>query len=222
MYTRFNLKRKKKRNLTFILVLFILVVVIFSILKIVSYTSNSKVAFKEDKLPKEKSVSYNYICIQTGVYTDADNAQEAFKTISPLGNPFTVTEDGNTRVLLGIYTKEQGEKIIQQMNEKSIPNSKFAYKITNEGLCSAEIGEIINANIVVLNRLCESDVKAVEVKDLKSWSKSLKAVDKKSKDFDTLDKLKKYISSLPDEITKDKANENYKFIYTILKKYCIK
>lgn len=105
------------------------------------------------------------------------------------------------------------------MQAKEIPNSKFSYKIENDGLCNAEIGEIINANITILNRLCENNVKAVQTKDLKAWCKALKQVDKKSKEYDTLENLKKYINAMPDEISKDKANINYQFLFTTLKKY---
>lgn len=219
MYTRFNLKKKKKKRLMLFALSLLAIIIAILLIKIVSLNPSSKITFKEDKPTEVKSTSYKYICIQTGVYEDKDNAQTAFKQISSLGNPFSVDEGNTTRVLLGIYPEKQGEKLMEEMSAKNIPNSKFNFEIPNNGLCSAEIGEIVNADIVVLDRLCDTNVEAVQTKDLKTWIASLKAVDKNSKGFDTLENLKKYIATLPNEITKEKANENYKFLFGLLKKY---
>jgi hypothetical protein len=104
------------------------------------------------------------------------------------------------------------------LTEKGIENSKMSFSIDSSDNCDDEIVEIINANIQILTKLSEQNVKSIQTDSLKSWCASLKAVDKGSRNIMILDDLKLYINSFPKELTKEKAVENYVYLYNTLKK----
>lgn len=234
-YTRYDLKRKND-NKVFIFIMLLIFVLAFvfgtAIFKIImrnsgnldtggnstSSISQAKDSTKATDGTTGSNKIIKFIAIQGGIYKNKDNVEAEKSILNQYGTPFNITEDSKTRVFLGIYAESQGEQIMKSLTEQKVDNSKMLFTINTTDLCDAEIGEIINANIQILNKLGEKNVKAVQTDDLKKWCVSLNKVNSDSKNIAVLNDIKDHVSKMPKEITKDKAGENYEYIYGVLKK----
>lgn len=165
-----------------------------------------------------KGKTIKYVAIQEGMYENDAYLKESIKKLEDFGVPFIIPEGNGKRVLLGIYGEEQSANIIKRLNDKKIENSKMVFTIKCEDVCDLEIVEIINAYIQVLGKISEKNVKAIQTKELKSWCASLEEVKVNNKNIKLLNELKDRINKLPDEVTRDKASENYIFLYNLLKR----
>lgn len=235
-YTRYDIKKKKNDNFTFMFIIIIILVLAFVIGTIlfqafvknniniealnnknisdnVSTTNNVNVANNDE------NGSVKFIAIQGGVYEAKQNVEITKNLLSTYGNPFSIEETKNTRVLLGIYQEQGAEAVVKKLNENGIENSKIIFEIKGSDASNTEIGQLIDANLQVLNALTGKDVRAVQTESLKKWCSTLANVSASSKNYGTLIELKNYINSLPAELAKEKAAENYVFLYNILKKY---
>lgn len=159
-----------------------------------------------------------FVCIQNGVFQKKENADELKSKLKEYTIPFIINDGDKNYVMSGILHEEESEKFISTLIENNIPNIKKVFEIDKSDACNAEIGEIISGYIKILNKLGEKDVTAVHTEDFKKWMNSLQAVEEKSKNYNILEELKKYINGLPNELSKQKLEENYIKVYTILKK----
>lgn len=234
-YTRYDLKRKND-NKAFILIILLIFVLAFvfgtaAFKLLMRNTSNSNTGTtNSSNISENKDISkasdstsisdkvVKFIAVQGGIYQNKDNAEAERLIFNQYGTPFNVIEDNKTRVFLGIYVESQAQQIMKSLTEQKIDNSKMLFTINNSDLCDAEIAEIINANIQILNKLAEKNVKAIQTDELKKWCLSLKKVNDDSKNIAILNDIKSHVSKMPKEISKDKAAENYEYIYSILKK----
>jgi hypothetical protein len=233
-YTRYDYKKKKNDSVTLLIVLVSVLVVAFllgtGIMTLISQkgTSGQNVSAPESAKtsPSNKeqasvveSSSVRLVAIQTGVFKNKENAETLKNKLKEQVIPFTIVEGDNIKILGGIFSEEDGAKVQQALNEKQIQNAKIVFEINKGELCDAEIAEIAQGYIKILSKLKESNVTAVQTDDFKKWiSTSLKPVEANSKNYAVLDELKKYIEALPQEIGKDKVEENYVFLYNTLKK----
>ncbi|WP_106064518.1 hypothetical protein [Clostridium liquoris] len=240
-YTRYDLKRKKKDSF-----LFFIIVILILIISLILGSLFSKIFMKdaltktspniketpyvEKSQPKPENMKNNkviipskgktikYVAIQEGIYQNDAYLKESIKKLEDFGAPFIIPEGNGKRVLLGIYGEEDSANIIKRLNDKKIENSKMVFTIKCEDVCDLEIVEIINAYIQVLGKLSEKNVKAIETKELKSWCASLEEVQINNKNIKLLNELKDRINKLPDKVTRDKASENYIFLYNLLRR----
>lgn len=235
-YTRYDLKKKRdNKTFMFLIVLILVLAFLFGTIIFKIFTgnySNGKDLKSETSTTKnpanKKTVDsvtgknnneiFKFIIVQGGIYQNKENAEIEKNMLSSYGIPFAVIEDNKTRVLIGIYNEEEGEKNIKALNDQKIDNSKMVFIINKNDMCDAEIAEIVNANIQILNKLSEKNVKGVQTEDLKKWCISLKSIKNQSKNITTLNELKSYVNKMPKEISKEKASENYIYLYGILKK----
>lgn len=232
-YTRYDLKKKNDTK-TFAFVIFLILVFAFILGTFISKvlirnpgsagtaSNNSKTVVENKSASKDNLLVNNkdtkFIAIQGGIYRDKNNIAESKSVLAQQGTPFGIVEGDKTRVFLGIYPEEQGEKIIKILTDQKIDNSKMVFNISRNNMCDVEIAEIINANLQILNKLSEKNVKSIQTDELKKWCAALKKVDKDSKNQTILNELKDHVNKLPKEISKDKSEENYIYIFNILKK----
>lgn len=239
-YTRYDLK-KKNGNKTFIIMVlliftlaFILGTVIFRLLtgnalnfsKEISNINNENQVNSSSKgtsnsITKDTNTNskvVKYIAVQGGIYKNKEYAENEKTLLSQYGTPFTIAEDDKNRVFLGLYTESTGEEIAKSLLDQKVDNSKMLFTVNKKDLCDSEIIEIVNANLQILNKLSEKGVKAIQTEELKKWCMSLKKVDKNSKNIAVLNDIKEHVNKMPKELSKDKAEENYVYIYNILKK----
>jgi hypothetical protein len=237
-YTRYDLKRGKDNRTFITIILFILILafvlgtIIFRLFiknPIGSNVDSGNVTQISDNKDKNKpsnsttnSQAIRFIAVQGGIYKSKENADSEKTLLSQYGTPFTVNEEDKTRVFLGIYAEDQGEKIMKSLTDQKVDNSKMLFTMNNNELCDVEISEIISANIQILNKLAEKNVKAIQTEELKKWCSALKKVDKDSKNILVLNDMQDHINKMPKELTKENVGENYSYIYNILKKVSLK
>lgn len=224
-YTRYNLKRKDKKGITFVVVIFgilILSILIGAFLLNGSHASSNNGANRKLVPIKNKS-AIRYIAIQGGLYKVKENADETIKILSSYGNPFIITEKDKTmRVLLGVYSEEEATKKVKILSDKNVVSSKMTFEVPQSDLCDVEIIEIINANLQIISNASAKEVSFVQTDELKKWCLALKEVDSGSKNISTLKDLKKSVNTLPKELSKDKISGLYIYIYNTLQKFIIK
>jgi len=229
-YTRYDLKRKNTDGIWFATVFIGILLLAFFIGTIVSkvvYRNNNNdtvntvkpSGVKEIQKPAGDGGRVKFIAIQGGMYKVKENADTMKNTLAEYGNPFIISEqDKAMRVFLGIFTEEETVKRVKELTDKSVANSKMTFEVNNNNDSMAEIIAIINGNIQVLTKLTDKTVQSVKVEEFKKWCEDLKAVDKSSSNYNELNELKEYVRNLPKEISREKAAENYVFIYNLLKK----
>ncbi|QAT39578.1 hypothetical protein [Clostridium sp. JN-9] len=227
-YTRFDLKKKSNSGrfvwwvLCILIAAFILGTIISKVIskeawpKSILNLKQNNIESKNQQQVTKKNVKY--IAVQGGMYAKKENVENEKKLLQGFGMPFEITDGNNTRVFIGIYDETGAEGIIKTLNTNNVANSKMIFELNVSDLCDAEISEIINADLQIINRFSDKEVKGYYTEELKKWCSQLKAVDKNSKNISVLNELKAYVNSMPEEIKKDKIEENYIKIYTILKK----
>jgi hypothetical protein len=228
-YTRYDMKRKNNSNLLLIVVLLSTLVFAFLIGTVVSNvllkdSSKIKDGIKPNNVVdvvnnNNETKKIKYIAVQGGMFKESGNVDKAKNTLSAYGNPFTIQEQNGTRVLLGIYSEEQGLNMMKALTEKNIENSKITFEInTSSSPCDEAIAAAISAELEVLSKLSDKEIKSIKSSDLKEWLSSLQEIDKSSKNIGLLEEVKAHINALPSEIEKDKAPEYYSFLYSFMKK----
>lgn len=225
-YTRYDFKKKNRFNFVFFLIVLLILFLAF-ILGTILFNFFGSGTNTPIKSTKKQNAIYNnsknnnnnskFIAIQTGMFKDKSNVEKSINTIKNYGNPFSVEDKDKQRVLLGIYPENEANKIIKTLSNNKVENSKITFTLTKKDSCDFEICEIINGYLQILNKLSDKDIKSIKTDNLKKWCNSLKKVDNRSPNIETLNKLKSNINKLPKEITKQEAGTNYIFIYNILK-----
>lgn len=237
-YTRYDIKKKKNDGVILILVL---TIILFSSFIIGTIASNlflkGKNIGQEHPLPGKNAIetqnknvkdtgsestkqvkSEKYLVVQGGMFQKKENIDATKNILAPFGNPFLIQDSKGTRVLLGIYNEENGLKAMKALTDKGIENSKMVFQIESNDLCTTEITGIINADLEILTKLTEKNVKSIQTDEIKKWLSTLAAADSKSKNYAILQDLIKYINNLPKDLTKDKCADNYIYIFNTLKK----
>lgn len=223
-YTRYNLKKKNKPGIKFIIAIFVTltVCILLGIFMLKSFPSSSS-SLDKSLPPVTDKKPVLYIAIQGGLYKIKENADETNKILSYYGNPFIITEeDKSMRVFLGVYTEEEALKQMKLLTDKGVKNSKMTFQIVRSDLCDAEIIEILNANLKILSITSGKDGASVKTEDFKKWCLALKEVDSNSKNINTLKELKDNVSKLPEKLSKDMVSASYINIYNVLKKFVVK
>ncbi|GAA0747577.1 hypothetical protein [Clostridium oceanicum] len=228
-YTRYDFKKRNKGNFVFVLIIVLVLVLAFVlgtvIFKVFQNKDSVKITNSTNKNKNTKSCDVKYssnnntrfILIQKGIYADKNNAMTTLNSIKSYPKSFPIEEGGKTRVCFGFYYEKDAEKLIKDLKEKKIENSSIKFDLSKKDLCDIEIVEILNAHIQIVDKLSENGVKSVKTDEFKKWVASLQQVKGKNKNLETLNKMKSYISKMPKELNKDKKNENYSYIYNILK-----
>ncbi|WP_032120893.1 SPOR domain-containing protein [Clostridium amazonitimonense] len=229
-YTRYNYKKKKEGN--HIIVVFLFGVCIMSVI-LGSGLSKILIKNKDDssESPPDKNIvlkeqdkatlgneKINFYMVQGGVFSKIENAEENKKKLNELGyDAFIIKDEEKHRVILGIFDEEQSNTLLKEIKEKGTEITRLGFEINKSNLEDYEIGEIINANIKVLSKLREKDVKSIQTEEIKKWVSSLKPIEKKGKNNELLEEVKNFTLSLPEEIKKEELNSYYENNYKFLK-----
>lgn len=229
-YTRLDLKKKNKNNPFFILVLLGILALAFvsgtAISKLFINNSNQVVAEKslskdtEDKLPLKTTEQINefkeineFVIIQCGVFTSKENAEALKNKLEPIKEPFIIQEENKSRVILGIFSKENLDLIIKKLTENKVEFSKINIKIDDRDLCNIQIAEIIDARLQIINKFDEGKVKSVQTKQIKEWAASLKELNKDSENYNIFKSLIEDTKNLPEQINEEDLKEQNLYIY---------
>lgn len=239
-YTRYNYKPTRKNNNFMIVIILTLITAIalgtiFSKLLPKNNNDNTGTADKTTKIDVEKqnqgskdSVDVSkvvsetnikdYVAIQCGVFSKKENALVLKNNLMKFGTPFIIEEDNLNRVLFGIYPSESIDGVTKQLKENKIDYVKINFQLTYKDIASAQINEMISADIKILNKLSEKDTKSIETVEFKKWLGSLAGAEEKSESYSTMAEIKAYLTAMPAELKKEKTEEEYIYIYKFIKK----
>jgi hypothetical protein len=236
-YTRYDYKRKKEDK-TMVIVMFVSIVLAAVLLG----TALSSLFIKDTgtKAPVENNIEetitdtiqqpnkegnilpVKFVIVQSGYYGVRENADKQKEKVKSVMNPFTIEEDGKFRVLAGIFNESEYEMVLKKMTDNGLDNAKITYEVNTEEESTYLITEIIKGHLKILTTLTESNVTAVKTGEFKTWLTPLSAENEKDKTYTTLQEYKSFLNALPDEIVKEKVEENYTYIYEVIKKIGIK
>lgn len=160
----------------------------------------------------------DFYAIQCGAFQSQENADICRESLMSYGNPFIIKSNDFHKVILGVYKEDKINEIVSKLNEDQMEWSKVKFRINKDSLCNNEIIEIINANLSVISKLSESNVEAIETKDLKDWTKALNEVESTATNYNYLANLKENISRLPSKLTKETIPQVYKYMFENMNK----
>ncbi|WP_147564858.1 hypothetical protein [Clostridium tyrobutyricum] len=184
----------------------------------VSNDKNNAASNTGNKKSSADGSQVKFVAVQGGIYKDKKNVAAEKNLLMQYGTPFEIQEDDKVRIFLGVYGDNTAKDIMASLTKQKVDNSNMDFTIKKTDVCNAEIIEIIDANLQVLNKLSQKDIQSIKTDQLKKWCSSLEGADKNSKNFIILKDLKENVSKLPSQLSKDKVEGNYIYIYNVLKK----
>jgi len=228
-YTRVDLKRKNSKGSFFIfLILGILILAFISgsvisklIIRNNNIDNNAKSVSEVEGKKVEENINKNensneFSIIQCGVFTNKVNAETLRNKLSFAKTPFIIEHEDKYRVILGIHTKTEAEEIVKKLEENKLEFSKKIIRINESDLCNAQIGEIVNARLQIINKFSDEKVKSVQTKQIKEWISGLKDSNEKSSNYAVLKELKDDTKKLPDNLVESDLEKQVAFIYKML------
>ncbi|MBD8048080.1 MAG: SPOR domain-containing protein [Clostridium argentinense] len=232
-YTRYNIKPKKKSSNLLYLIIVMLIALVLTVMFFNKFyykddlkknngsTNEIKKEEKKEavKDTEENIKSSNFILIQCGVFKVKDNADKVKNQLSSFGSPFLVQQDNTYKVYQGIYTEEDCDKVIEKLNKNKIQNTKIVITLPYEDLSVVELSKIIDAELKIINKTSDAQVKSIKTNELKKWVSSLENLNEDTSLYKDVKEMKDYIASLPEEVDKKKSEEMNIYIYNKLIKF---
>lgn len=225
-YTRYDLKKKQGGNKYFLIVLIIILVAALFI-----GTAMSKLLLQNNKYlnttssnatnntTSKISKSSEYVFLQCGIFSKKEYADELMSGLSKIGSPVEINEDGKIRVIFGLYKRGSTyTSALKLLTNNKFDSSEISYNIKIEDTCNSEIVGIIDANLQIMNKLNDNNVKAVQLAALKKWKNNLEKLNGSYKNKKVLEELEKYIDKLPASYSKNNTNDSIQFMYGEFKK----
>lgn len=217
-YTRYEYKKQGK-------VKFVMSVVLVATVSIGSGLYISKFLFSTKETSNMTQVtqkqnetvqSQGIMALQCGYYSKKENADISIPTISSYCQPFVVEENGNYRVIAGLYDDELGMKKLDELKGKGIDVAKVSIQIPTDTLEGKKIFQIVEGFLQITSKFEESDVKSVKTADFKTWVDGI-INDGNSIQSEKLKNIQSYVQSLPDEISKSNSADSVQSLYTLIK-----
>ncbi|OFS19416.1 MULTISPECIES: sporulation-associated protein [Clostridium] len=217
-YTRYEYKKQGK-------VKFVMSVVLVATVSIGSGLYISKFLFSTKETSNMTQVtqkqnetvqSQGIMALQCGYYSKKENADISIPTISSYCQPFVVEENGNYRVIAGLYDDELGMKKLDELKGKGIDVAKVSIQIPTDTLEGKKIFQIVEGFLQITSKFEESDVKSVKTADFKTWVDGI-INDGNSIQSEKLKDIQSYVQSLPDEISKSNSADSVQCLYTLIK-----
>lgn len=165
-----------------------------------------------------ESQTKDYIAIQCGAYTKKENALVLKNKLIKIGTPFIIEEDNLNKVLLGIYPIDSVDGVMKQLNEDKIDYVKVKLQLNSKDKADAQTSEMISADIKILNKLSEKDTKSVQTIELKKWLSSLETLVEDNVGYKDMNEIKLYLNAMPEELKREKAEQEYVYVYKFIKK----
>ena len=217
-YTRYEYKKQGK-------VKFVMSVVLVATVSIGSGLYISKFLFSTKETSNMTQVtqkqnetvqSQGIMALQCGYYSKKENADISIPTISSYCQPFVVEENGNYRVIAGLYDDELGMKKLDELKGKGIDVAKVSIQIPTDTLEGKKIFQIVEGFLQITSKFEESDVKSVKTADFKTWVDGI-INDGNSIQSEKLKDIQSYVQSLPDEISKSNSADSVQSLYSLIK-----
>lgn len=231
-YTRYDLKgnNKKNNNIVFIVSICVVLILAFASGTMISniFIKKSKnIASSEQKYSRQNEQNKNktnkvdkgiteidnFTIVQCGVFSKAANADILKEKIKSFGNPFIYEENKKYKVILGIYSKEEVDKVTTLLDKGKIEYSKVNITPDLENKSNLQIAQIINAQLQIVHSFSDNKAKFVQTNQIKNWCNKLDKVNENEKNYKSLNELKNNVEKLPKKITRDNLEELNKSLY---------
>jgi hypothetical protein len=160
----------------------------------------------------------DYVAIQCGAYSKNESALVLKNKLMKFGTPFIIEEGNLNKVLLGVYSSESIDSVMKLLNEEKIEYVKVKLQLISKDKASAQTSEMISADIKILNKLSEKDTKSIQTGELKKWLNSLEGSEEKGESYSAMSEIKSYLTALPEELKREKTEQEYVYIYKFIKK----
>lgn len=227
-YTRLNLTQKKKFGKYYIPLFILLLVISFLLGTFIFNTIFKNTTIDINKENKDNAISDSstkdlnktFVFIQGGAFQKVEGADTCKAALSIYGNVFTIKDkDNNIKVLIGIYNETDGAAALKKITDSKLEAAKVTFIAPTDSLSEIEICEIINAEISIVGKLNEKDVKSYNTEgDFKKWISTLKGTDKSDKNAAILEEVKSNALNFPSDLSKDKITDISSFLFTELSK----
>ncbi|SHE66270.1 transmembrane protein [Clostridium fallax] len=233
-YTRYDWKKKKNKggDIGKVIIVFMSMILVAILVATVmgkfifdkslknepSKDTSNSILINENKDNGENISSQNSLSlavVQCGVYSQEANANIQRDALREKYNSFSVQDGDKFRVGVFIGDKVKGEEVASKLESEGIKSMVTRYEIGKEDSGAAELAEIVNGYLQIVNKLQEEDVKSVKTEDFKKWTTSLEEPNSKEH-IETIKDVKKEISELPEELNKENIEQTYKTIYKAL------
>ena len=162
--------------------------------------------------------SKDYVAIQCGAFSKSESTLVLKNKLMKFGTPFIIEEDNLYKIILGIYPSESIDGVVKQLKADNIDYVKVKMQLISKDKASAQTSEMISADIKILNKLSEKDTKSIQTVELKKWLNSLESSVEKGESYNTMTELKSYLTALPEELKREKTEQEYIYIYKFIKK----
>lgn len=156
-----------------------------------------------------------FTSVQCGYFSKEDNAKKVLEELGKEYNGFIVKEDNKFRVLAGVFTEEEGEKILVELKAKGKDSAKIKFTLDESDKIQEQVSAIADGYFKIITTLKDEEVKFVSTNDFKVWTKSLPEIAQGEK-IEVVSEFKKHIEELPDELKRENLTDELKYIYTIL------
>ena len=218
-YTRYEYK--KHENLKFMVsVVLVIAVSIGSglcISKVVFSTKEASGSTIQTSQSENETVQIKGImALQCGYYSKKENADVCIPTISSYCEPFVIEENGNYRVIAGLYDEEMGMKKLEELKSKGIDVAKVSINLPSDTKDSKKIIQVVEGFLQITTRLEENDVKSIKTSEFKTWADSI-INDGNEIESEKLKALNSYVENLPDEMTKSNSANSVQGLYLLIK-----
>nr|WP_253199701.1 SPOR domain-containing protein [Clostridium gasigenes] len=153
--------------------------------------------------------------VQCGYFSKEENANKVLESLGKSYNSFVVKDEEKFRVLVGVFTGEEGDKALKELKEKGIEAAKVKFTLDEEDKVQEQISAISDGYFKIVTTLKNNEVKAVSTSEFKGWTKELPEITEGDKK-EIIGQFKKHIEELPSELKKENLTDELKYIYTIL------
>lgn len=179
-------------------------------IKPVTQDGPSKDVVANDPIKKEVFVS-----VQCGYFSKEENANKVLESLGKGYNSFVVKENDKYRVLAGVFTEDEGNKVLEELKAKDIEAARVSFTLEEGDAVQEQVGAIADGYFKIVSTLKDDEVKSVETSEFKAWTKELPEITEGEKK-EVVVEFKKHIEQLPAELKKENLTEELKYIYTIL------
>lgn len=233
-YTRYTYGSKKRggkgKNALIIIGLLVVAIVtgtVFSKLLIKNNIKESSVdsksiVSKDEKEGKELKQADGQnkpklYAIQCGYFAKKENVDDLLGKLKAKYGGFMVEEGDKFRVFVGIYEEGKVEEKIKELSAEGFNAMKVDITSKPSKDSYNIIYEISAAQIKLLNKLDDKNIKSINTDELKKWVGDIKAPSEGDAYYKQFNETKNIAVNLPKDLTKDKKDDVYKGIYSILK-----
>lgn len=180
---------------------------------------NKSVVNKDEKELKQgdSQNKTKFYAIQCGYFAKKENVDDLLGKLKAKHGGFMVEEGGKFRVLVGIYEEGKADEKIKELSGDGFNAMKVDITSKPSKDSYNAIYEISAAQIKLLNKLDDKNIKSINTDEFKKWVGDVKVPSESDVYYKQFNEVKNIGVNLPKDLTKEKKDELYKSIYSILK-----